>query len=114
MNGKWRNSAIDQKMGRQLLVHWSYSSSMLSSTSRSMDQSNFSRILGTLSDPVTTRSDKHACGKPMLTDPDKQVTGCREPANEMNKEDPTQGIPNWSQPFTIHLEDLETCARTFL
>ena len=38
--------------------------------------------LGTLSDPVTTRSDKHGCGKPMLTDPDKQVTGNRETAYE--------------------------------
>ena len=86
----------------------SYPSSRLSSTSRSTDQCNFSRELGTLSDPVTTRSDNHACGKPMLTDPDKQATGNREPANEMNKEDPTQGIPVWLQPFTVNLEDLET------
>ena len=26
----------------------------------------------------------------------------------MNKEDPTQGIPDWLQPFTDNLEDLET------
>ena len=25
----------------------------------------------------------------------------------MNKEDPTQGIPDWLQPFTVNLEDLE-------
>ena len=81
----------------------SYSSNTLSSTSRS----NCSRKFGTLSDPVTTRSDKHACGKPMLTDHDKQATENREPANEMNKEDPTQGIPVWLQPFTVNLEDLE-------
>ena len=31
----------------------------------------------------------------------------REPANEMNKEDPTQGIPVWLQPVTVNLEDLE-------
>ena len=43
----------------------------------------------------------------MLTDPDKQAAENREPANEMNKEDPTQGIPVWSQPFTVNLEDLE-------
>ena len=43
----------------------------------------------------------------MLTDHDKQATGNREPANEMNKEDPTQGIPFWLQPFTFNLEDLE-------
>ena len=41
---------------------------------------NYSRKLGLLSDPVTTRSDKHPCGKPMLTGPDKQATGNREPA----------------------------------
>ena len=28
--------------------------------------------------------------------------------NEMNKEDPTQSIPDWLQPFTYDLEDLET------
>ena len=44
----------------------------------------------------------------MLTDPDKQASGNREPANEMNKEDPTQGDPVWLQPFTDNLEDLET------
>ena len=43
----------------------------------------------------------------MLTDHDEQATENREPANEMNKEDPTQGILVWSQPFTINLEDLE-------
>ena len=48
----------------------------------------------------------------MLTDPDKQATGNREPAcekfsDEMNKEDPTRGIPDWLQSFTDNLEDLE-------
>ena len=43
----------------------------------------------------------------MLTDHDKQVTGNREPANEMNKEDPTQGLPVWLQPFTVNQENLE-------
>ena len=33
--------------------------------------------------------------------------GNREPANEMNKEDPTQGIIVWLQPFAVNLEDLE-------
>ena len=76
----------------------SYASSILSSASRSTDQSNYFRKLGILLDPVTTRSDKHARGKPMLTDHDKQVTGNRGPAHkedEMNKEDQTQGIPDW-------------------
>ena len=44
----------------------------------------------------------------MLTDPDKQATENREPANEMNKKDPTQGVPVCLQPFTVNLEDLET------
>ena len=43
----------------------------------------------------------------MLTDHDKQATGNRGPANEMNKEDPKQGIPVWLQPFTVNPEDLE-------
>ena len=43
----------------------------------------------------------------MLTHHDKHATENREPANEMNKEDPTQGIPVWLQPFTVNLEDLE-------
>ena len=86
----------------------SFSSSSLSPTSRSTDQSNYSRKLETLSDPVTTRSDKHACGKPMLTDHDKQATGNRQPADETNKEDPTQGILVWLQPFRVNPGDLET------
>ena len=43
----------------------------------------------------------------MLTDHDKQATGNRESANEVNKECPTQSIPVWLQPFTVNLEDLE-------
>ena len=43
----------------------------------------------------------------MVTDHDKQATGNRETANEMTKEDPTQGITVWLQPFTKNLEDLE-------
>ena len=43
----------------------------------------------------------------MLTDHDKQAMGNREPAEETNKEDPTQSIPVWLQPFTENLDDLE-------
>ena len=50
----------------------------------------------------------------MLTDPDEQATENREQAIEMNKEDPTQGIPVWLQPFTVNLEPGDTGARTFL
>ena len=56
---------------------------------------------------MTTRRAKYARGKPMLTDHDKQAAGNCEPANEMNKQDPTQGIPFWLQPFTGNLENLE-------
>ena len=42
-----------------------------------------------------------------LTDHDKQATENREPANEMNKEDPTQGILLSLHPITVNLEDLE-------
>ena len=39
------------------------------------------RKLVLLSDPVTTRSDKRACGKPMQTDPDKLASGNHGPAH---------------------------------
>ena len=34
--------------------------------------------------------------------------------DETDKEDPTQGILDWLQPFTANLEDVQTCARAFL
>ena len=107
-NGKRITCTMDNSVLLVVSRLSSYSSSSLSSTSRSTGQFNYSRKLGTLSDTVTTRSDKHACGKPMLTDHDKQATGNHEPANEMNTEDPTQGILVWFQPSTVNLEDLET------
>ena len=55
-----------------------------------IDSPIISEKLWTSSDPVTARSAKHACGKPMPTDHDKQATGNREPADEMDKKDPTQ------------------------
>ena len=81
----------------------SSSSSSSASTSRPKDQSNFSAESEISSDPVTTRSAKHACGKPVQTNPDKRAWGNRGSAHkedEMNEEDPTQGIPDWLQPFT--------------
>ena len=49
----------------------------------------------------------------MPTDPDKLASGNRGPTytiflDDTNKEDPTQGIPDLLQPFTVNLEDLET------
>ena len=127
MSGKWRNSTIDQKWEVNCLYNGQLSTSrciknviifqqhFLSSTSRTKDQSNYCRKSGKLSDPVQTRSDKHACGKPMLTDHGKQATRNREPANEMNKEDPTQGILVWLQPFKNNQPGGPggACARTF-
>ena len=50
-------------------------SSSSPSTSKPKDQSKYSGESGTSSDPVPTRRDKHACGKPMLENP--QATGNR-------------------------------------
>ena len=47
----------------------------------------------------------------MQTNPDKQASGNRGSAHrqdETDKEDPTQGIPDWLQPVTAYLEDLQT------
>ena len=49
----------------------SSSSSSSASTLRQKDQSNSSGESETSSDPMTTRSAKQACGKPMQTNPDK-------------------------------------------
>ena len=59
---------------------------------------------------MATRSDKPECKLSMQTDPEKRAVGNRGSANkdEMDQEDPTQGIPDWSQPFTDNLEDMET------
>ena len=88
----------------------SSSSGGSASASRPKDQSKSHGKPETPPDPVTTRSAKHACGKPMQTNPDKQASGSRGLAhteNEMDEEDPTQGIPDWLQPFKENLEDLE-------
>ena len=99
MSGKRRNSTIDEKWEVNYLHNGQSGTSRCIKTVFNIEtnryQSNYFRKLEILSDPVTTRSDKHAYGKPMLTDRDKQATGNREPANEMNKEDPTQGILVW-------------------
>ena len=111
------------QIGRQLLVQWTtqhfslYQDSHHSPAAVCLHHRDqrispiISEKLGLSSDPLTTRSDKHACGKPMLTDHDKQATENREPANEMNKEDPTQGTPVWLQPCTVNLEDEDMEAR---
>ena len=82
----------------------SSSCSSSASISRPKGQSNSSGESETSSDPVTTRSAKRAWVKLMQSDLDKLASGNRGPAHkedEMNKEDPTQGIPDWLQPFTV-------------
>ena len=89
----------------------SSSSSSSASTSRPKDQSKSSGESEAPTDPMTTRRAKHGRGKPMQTNPEMQASGSRglaHTANEINKEDPTQGIPDWLQPFTENLEDLQT------
>ena len=45
----------------------------------------------------------------MQSNLDKQASGNRGSAHTENEmKDPTQGIPDWLQPFTENLEDLET------
>ena len=84
------------------------SSSSSAFTSRSKDQSKSSGESETSINPMTPNM--HAwkwCG----TNPDMQISGSRGLAhteNEMHKENPTQGIPDWVQSFTENLEDLET------
>ena len=110
-NGKTITSKMDNCVLLVVPGLSSSSSSSSASTSRPKDQSNFSGESETSSDPMTTRSAKHACGKPMQTNPDEQASGNRVSAHkedEMNEEDPTQGIPDWLQSFTDNLEELDT------
>ena len=109
-NGKTITCTMDNFVPLVVPGLSSSSSSSSASTSRPKDQSNSSGESETSTDPVTTRSDQRACGKPMQTDPDKLASRNCGPAHrkdEMNKEDPMQGIPVWLQPFTENLEDLE-------
>ena len=66
-------------------------SSSSASTSKPTGQSSSSGESEKKSDPMTTRSAKHACGKPMQSNPGKPASGNRGSANkdEMDKEDPT-------------------------
>ena len=52
----------------------------------------------------------------MQTIPDKLAVGNHQDdsQDEKDTEEPTQEVPEWLQNFTANLEDLETCARTYL
>ena len=67
-------------IGSQLLVQWT-TSYLLSNQNCHLFQQQFVfniEINRSVKLSVTAQSDKHACGKQMLTDPDKQATGNRE------------------------------------
>ena len=94
----------------------SSSSSSSASTSRTQGQSSSSGESEKSSDPVTTRSDMPACGRTMQTDLEKPVSGNCGSANkdELDKEDPKQGIPDRLQSFSESRGSGDACARTFL
>ena len=48
------------------------------------------------------------CRQTLICKPREVVVYSAHTENEMDEEDPTQGIPDWFQPFTENLEDLET------
>ena len=82
----------------------SSSSSSSASTSRPKDQSKYSGEPEASTDTMTTRRAKHARGKPMQTNSDKQASesrGLAHTEDEMDEEDPKQGIPDWLQPFIV-------------
>ena len=117
-------------MGSQLLVQWT-TSYFLSYQDCHLFQQHFVfriEINGSVKlfqkiGTIIRSSDGSKCWACMReTDADKfwqaghgkPWTNIRNFSDEMDEEDPTQGILDELQPFTVHLEDLETCARTFL
>ena len=92
----------------------SSSSSSSASTKRIKGQSSSSSDYWKSSDPVTTQSHNPDSEGSIQTDLEKPSSGNRGSLNEdeMDKEDPTQGIPDRLQPFTDNLEDAR--ARTCL
>ena len=113
---EWKTTKLHNwpKLWRQLLVRWTTQyfslyqdcrhipAAFLSSTSRSKNQSNYFRKLRTLSDPVTTRSDKHACGKPWTSRRDEQGRSNARHSCLVTALHSESGGPG------------DTCARTFL
>ena len=86
-NGKTIACTMDNFVPLDVPGSSSSSSSSSASTSKPKDQSNSSGDSETSSDPVTTRSDKRACGKPMQTDPDKPASGNRGPAHKKRRDE---------------------------
>ena len=97
-NGKTITCTVDNFVPLVVPGLSSSSSSSSASTPRPKDQSTSSGESEASKDPMTARRAKHACGKPMQTRLDMQAWGSRSlghTENEMDEEDPTQGIPDW-------------------
>ena len=95
----------------------SSSSSFSASTSRPKDQSNSSGESETTSDPMTTRSAKRACGKPMQTNPDKPAMESRGPSTHRRHDERGGSNARHSRLVTaLHRSCRgpgDACARTF-
>ena len=105
-------------MGSQLLVRWTTSCFLLYQDCH-LFQQQF--VFNIEIDGWSSHDSKwQACMRE--TDADRSWQAChgrpwtsiKNFSDEMYKENPTQDIPDFLQPFTVNLEDLETCARTFL
>ena len=76
-NGKTINCLMDNFVPFVVPGLSSSSSSSSASTSRPKDQSKSSGEFEALTDPMTIRRAKHACGIPMQRNPDLQTSGSR-------------------------------------
>ena len=86
-NGKTITCAMDNFAPLVVPGLSSSSSSSSASTSRPKVQSTSFGKSETSSDPMTTPRAKHACGKPMQTNPDKQASGSRGSAHTEDETD---------------------------
>ena len=129
LSGNRWNSTIDEKLEVNYLYNgqlrascraWTviWSSSSLSSTSRSTDiffRKNWDHYQTQSRLEVTSMHAGNRCWQSLTSRPRETVNQhAKIFSDEMYKEDPTQDIPDWLQPVTVNLEDLEKCARRFL
>ena len=96
-NGKTTTCIMDNVVPLVVPGLSSSSSSSSASTSRPKDQSKSSGESEASKDPMPTRRAKASGSR-----------GAAHTEDEIDEKDPTQGIPDWLQPFTVNLEDLET------
>ena len=116
----WAKSSRARFWGLNTCRAWTVicSSSSLSSTSRSTvfffsENWDHYQIQSRLE--VTSMHAGNRCWQILTSRPRETVNQhAKHFSDEMCKEDPTQDIPDWLQPVTVNLEDLEKCARRFL